>query len=177
MRPSETRNNREEYRTFSKTIQIGIFGYFGDFGLVNLKKLRDYLVDQGFNAKLSIDIETPDSSVISPPADAIKSSQILYRSSQILIYIITPTPQDQQKKLLDSVSMEYGWAYLERRNCVGVYFQSGNEFNTLPQGAIDELREENWRMETFNQIEDVFGIISRFCEDKIRELYSVSDII
>jgi len=58
MRPSETRNNREEYRTFSKTIQIGIFGYFGDFGLVNLKKLRDYLVDQGFNAKLSIDIDS-----------------------------------------------------------------------------------------------------------------------
>jgi len=176
MRPSEIKKDLEVYRNFSKTVQIGIFGYFGDSGLDNLIKLRNYLKTHDFNAKLSIDIETPESPIVSPPADAIQSSLLLYQSSKILIYIITPAPLDQQQKMLDSVAIEYGWAYLERRNCVGIYFQSGHDFNTLPQGAKDELHEI-WNMESFNEIEDVFEIISRFCEDKIRELYFVSDIV
>ena len=177
MRPSETINAQAEYRHFIKNTQIGIFGYFGDSGLDNLIKLRDYLKRQGFNAKLSIDIENSVSNVISAQSDAIQSSLQLYRTSKILIFIITPAPLDQQNKLLDSVAMEYGWAYLEKRNCVGVYFKKGFEFNTLPQGAIDEMYEDIWRYETFDQIEDVMGIISRFCEDKTRELFLVSDII
>lgn len=171
MRPSDYSERQNEYETFSKSIPIGIYGYFSESRIENLKKLKNFLIARKLNAKMSTDFENLHSHIISRAADAILSSEILYDSSKIHLFVVIPPMKDQNESLLDSVSMEYGWAWKTRYPYVGVYFQRGFEVSTLPQGALDVMRDL-WGTETFDDIEDIFLNVSKYCEEKIREMYS-----
>jgi hypothetical protein len=174
MRPSDYSQRQYEYDRFKESIQIGIYGYFNQPKRKELIKLREFLKSSGLNAKLSLDIENHSPEIISYEADAMESSEILYNNSDIHIFIISPRQRGRSNQLLDSVSMEYGWAYRDRCQRVGVYFRKGFDISTLPLGACHKMRDI-WVTDSFINISEIFSKVTKFCEDKIREMYLHSD--
>jgi len=53
MIPPDNRSREEEYTTFLKAIQIGIFGYFSQSRIDDLKRVKESLTKRGLNVKMS----------------------------------------------------------------------------------------------------------------------------
>jgi len=175
MRPSDYGKINDDYDVFSASVQIGIYGYFSNSRIEVLTKLKSFLISRKLNAKMSIDFENLQLPVISQQGDALRSSEMLFDSSRIHLFVLLPPTTDQSGRLLDSVSMEYGWVWKFRQPYVGVYIQRGSEISTLAQGAIDDMHDF-WANETFDNIEDIFLNISKYCEAKIYEIFWLTEI-
>ena len=106
--------------------------------------------------------------------DAITCSTMLYDSSTIHIYVVTLPIEIERNKLLDSLSMEYGWAWKDKQEYVGLYFKKNYDISTLPIGAIQAMNGK-WNPENFDKIEEIFSIVLSYCEHSIRELFRFSD--
>jgi hypothetical protein len=174
MRPSEYIERQREYEYFSRTIQIGIYGYYDPLNRIELKKLKHFLFERGLNAKMAEDIDSDQYPVISYATYAISTSQILFQTSKIHIYIATPKIEAEKNKLLDSLSMEYGWSWIPKQKYVGVYFKRSFDVSTLPLGAT-QIMDDQWSHESFDNITEIFLIVLRYCESAIREMYVLSD--
>lgn len=176
MRPADNNERKAEYGVFSRSIQIGIYGYFSKSHKEELIKLKRFLqMERKLNAKMSDDFENLQIPIISAEADAILCSEMLYDSSKIHIFVVIPS-NEENNRVLDSVSMEYGWAWKNRDLHVGVYFKKDFDLSTLPQGALDVMHE-SWHNESFDNLEEIFLNISAFCEARIREIFCSSDAV
>jgi len=169
MRPSEYADRQVEYNKFLRSIQIAIYGYYDPQNRVKLRKLKQFLIDQNFNAKMAEDYEC-STFPVSYQEDALKSSAMLYDSSEIHIYVVTLPIEVERSKLLDSLSMEYGWAWKDKQEFVGVYFEKNYDVSTLPAGAIHDM-SENWNTWNFSCIEEIFPNVLRYCEHVINQKF------
>jgi len=172
MCPSEDTfiERKEEYENFSRSIQIGIYGYFSESRKTYLENLKEFLKSRNLNAQMSTDFENRELPVVSVDADALESSKMLYKNSKIHIFVLIPSAKDQLGRFLDSVSMEYGWVSMDKPPYVGIYVQQGFDVSTLAQGAMDEMRDY-WTNEKFDNISDIFVNIAKYCDDVIRNMF------
>ena len=175
MIPPDNRCREEEFRSFSKSVQIGILGYFSQLRIGELERVRESLTKRGLNAKMSIDlhevfVQRPDET---NAGYSLRISEELYNSSKIYIFILIP-PIRMETRLLDSVGMEYGWCYRDRRPYVATFLKRGTNLATLPRGALDNMRP-TWTVESYNTIEDIFAVAIAYSESAIREIYSGLD--
>jgi hypothetical protein len=160
-----------EFEKFILSVQVGIFGYFSQSRMEELVKVKRFLIEKKFNAKISTDLtrEYPKKRDETEPEYAIRLSELLFKTSEICIFVLI-APMTPSVILLDSPSMEYGWAYHERRSFVGVYIQKGYQISTLPNGALTQMRE-SWTCDEFDLIEEEFHSIKKYCESSIFEMY------
>ena len=166
-------NRLNEANKFLQSIQIAIYGYYDPLNRLELRKFKQFFIDNNFNAKLAEDFQNPHLPT-SYEGDAITCSEMLYDSSIIHLYVITPPFEDQRNRLLDSLSMEYGWAWKDKRRYVGVYFKENFDISTLPLGALHTMHDE-WSNAEFEQIEDIFSVSQTYCEIALREIYRLSN--
>ncbi len=94
MIPPDNRCREEEFRSYSKSVQIGIFGYFSQLRISELERVRESLTKRGLNAKMSIDlhevfVQRPDET---DAGYSLRMSEELYNSSKIYIFILIPPP-------------------------------------------------------------------------------------
>jgi hypothetical protein len=159
-----------EFEKFILSKQIGIFGYFSQSRIEELIKVKKFLVTKNFNAKMSNDLEKEykKNPKETNQEYAIRLSEILFKTSEICIFVLI-SPKKPSDLLLDSPSMEYGWAFKDRRSYVGVYCQKGCKLSTLPQGALTQMRE-SWTGDDFDDIEETFPSIKKYCESSIFEM-------
>ena len=174
MIPPGNRSREEEYNTFLKTTQIGIFGYFSQSRIDELERVKESLTRRGLNAKLSINLhemfpERPDETYA---GYSLRISEALYNSSKIYIFVLIP-PAETETRLLDSVGMEYGWCYRDRKPHVATFIKKGTNLATLPQGALDSMRP-TWTADSYDNIDDIFAAAIAYCESAIREMFSRS---
>ena len=167
----ERNSRRESYISFQKSIVIAIYGYYSQGRKQILEEIRDNLNQLDFSAIIASDIEIPDNT---PPysyeEEAILTSEKLYNTANIHIFILIP-PTISEKKLLDSVSMEYGWVQKDRQRYVGIFIESGSDLATLCEGSYS-LMKELWIKHDFSSIEETLDPIKRYCEAAIREMWS-----
>lgn len=101
---------------------------------------------------------------------SLRISETLYNSSKIYIFVLIP-PAERETRLLDSVGMEYGWCYRDRKPHVATFIRKGTNLATLPQGALDSMRP-TWTVDSYNKIDDIFATAIAYCESAIREMFS-----
>jgi len=167
----ERNSRRESYIAFQKSKVIAIYGYYSQGRKRKLEDIRDHLNQFDFSAKIASDIEIPDSS--SPHSyeeEAALTSEQLYDTSDIHIFILIP-PTEHEEKLLDSVAMEYGWVRKDRQRYVGIFIKRGSDLATLCEGSYS-LMKELWIKHDFNTIDEIFDPLKRYCEAAIREMWS-----
>jgi hypothetical protein len=175
MIPPGNRSREEEYTTFLKTVQIGIFGYFSQSRIDDLERVKESLTKRGLNVKMSINLhevfpKRPDETYA---GYSLRISEALYNSSKIYIFVLIP-PAERETRLLDSVGMEYGWCYRDRKPHVATFVKKGTNLATLPQGALDSMRL-TWTVDSYNKIDDIFATAIAYCESAIREMFSGSN--
>jgi len=175
MIPPGFQNREEEYGAFLRTICIGIFGYFSQSRIDELKRVKECLIKRGFNVKMSIDLAE---TYIQRPNEtdanySLRLSEALYESSDVYIFILIP-PNGPEVRILDSVGMEYGWCYRDRKPYVAILIKRGYDLATLPQGALDSM-QKTWTIHSYGNIEEVFAAVIKYCESAIREMHNWSD--
>mgnify|MGYP000866508407 CR=1 FL=1 len=172
MIPPDNRSREEEYNTFLKTIQIGIFGYFSQSRIDELERVKESLTKRGLNVKMSIDLHEAfvKRSDETDAGYSLRISEELYNSSKVYIFVLIP-PGEMETRLLDSVGMEYGWCYRDRKSYVATFIRKGTNLATLPQGALDSMRD-TWTVDSYDNIEDIFTTAIAYCESAIREMFS-----
>lgn len=168
---SPVRNSRREiYISFQKSKVIAIYGYYSQGRKQILESIRDHLNQLNFMAKIASDIEIPEGTLPrSYEEEAILTSEQLYNTSDIHFFVLIP-PAVPEKKLLDSVAMEYGWAHKERQRYVGVFVQKGSDLATLCEGSYS-LMKELWIKHDFDTIEEILDPMKRYTEAAIREMW------
>jgi len=175
MIPPGNHSREEEYTTFSKTIQIAILGYFSQSRINDLEKVKKSLTARGLNAKVSVNLHEmiPKRQDETYAGYSLRISEALYNSSKIYIFILSP-PASVEARLLDSVGMEYGWCYRDRKRHVATFIKKGTNLATLPQGALDSMRH-TWTVESYDNVDDIFATAIAYCESAIREMFSRTD--
>ena len=79
-----------------------------------------------------------------------------------------------ETRMLDSVGMEYGWCYRDRKPYVATFIKKGTNLATLPQGALDSMRP-TWTVDCYDNVDDIFAAAIAYCESAIREMFSGSN--
>lgn len=167
----ERDSRRENYIAFQKSKVIAIYGYYSQGRKQALEDIKNHLNLLDFSAKIASDIEI---SVRTPPysyeEEAILTSEQLYNTGDIHIFILIP-PIEYEEKLLDSVSMEYGWVRKDRQRYVGIFIQRGSDLATLCEGSYS-LMSELWIKHDFSTIEEILDPMKRYCEAAIQEMWN-----
>ena len=91
-----------------KTTKIGIFGSFYETRKSDLTSLKQFLISNGYNARISEDLDTrkeKDRKKKDPVYDR-KLSEGLINDSDIHIFVLVRETKDDPSNLIQSVSME-----------------------------------------------------------------------
>lgn len=179
--PGETEERLKLFRDIKKSISIGIFGSFYGDRKKDLKKLRDFLHDNGYlGAKISEDIDDrpPDER---DPNDSIRNRELSKRlilECDIHIFVIVRRHDGEPDNLILSVAME-----LERLSVlnefqikicpyIAVYSEDGvvETTGSVFKGLVLE-KQDDWDIGEFENIEDIFKECRAFCHRSIHSLY------
>lgn len=169
------------FRDIKKSVSIGIFGSFYGDRKEDLKKLRDFLHKHGYlGAKISEDLDKrpDDKRNKDDPIRNRELSKKLILESDIHIFVIVRRHGDEPDNLILSVAME-----LERMSVldefrikicpyIAVYSEQGlvEMTGSVFKGLIHE-KIDDWDIEEFEKIEEIFKPCRAFCQKCIREIY------
>lgn len=168
--------------SFKKSIRIGIFGSFYNSRKDDLLQLRDYLRNSGYTqARISEDLDerSKDERQIDNPIINRDLSIQLINESDIHIFILCMRKESEPPNLIQSVSMELERIFTLREtgnlnaNYVGVYIEKplrdtgGGVFRGLVM-----TMENDWVIEDFDDIQDIFKPVMFFCLDSIRDIHN-----
>jgi hypothetical protein len=167
-----------EFARYKINTIIGIYGSFLESNEQELISLRNYLVKNGYHAVISKDIHNDIiESESEPYKRARTASKKLIDISHIHIFVLKGKVGDSTH-VMQSASME-----LERLNTlieyglknpcpVIIYCEKGfiEISGSLCQGLLLE-RQDDWEIEEFEKIEDIFVHARQYCFRKIREMF------
>lgn len=169
------------FKDFKKSVSIAIFGSFFSDRKEDLIKLRDFLRDNGYSgAKISEDLDDSplEDRCNDDPIRNRELSKKLIMESDIHIFIIVCRHDCEPDNLILSVAME-----LERMSVldefqiklcpyIAVYSEHGliETTGSVFKGLIHE-KSDDWDIEEFEHIEDIFKPCRAFCHRSIYSIY------
>jgi hypothetical protein len=166
---------------YRKTVRIGIFGSFYNSHKKDLIALRDYLRSWGYeNARISEDLDDrpEEERKIDDPKKSLELSERLINESDIHIFVVCKREKSEPDTLNQSVTMEFERVCTLRQtghltaDYVAVFIQkplketSGGVF----KGRVLTMQNE-WFIEEFERIEEIFKISRQLCYDCLRKMH------
>jgi hypothetical protein len=159
--------------------KIGIFGSFYKTRKSDLLSLKKFLTDCGYFARISEDLDTRKAPHKQDSAYSRELSIRLVMESDIHLFILPYQKNTDSKHLIQSVSMEIErLVTLEEcreksaRYCA-IYLEKGlrGTMGSVFEGLID-LKKDDWVIDDFESIEDIFKSARQFCLNCIMDMYS-----
>ncbi len=164
---------RHSYLKYKHEVKINIYGAFSRGRIEKLKKLRDFLRKNGYNARISTDLEEiyPRGENEGDDEYNRKISELFINDGDIHIFVFFTASEDE-KDLNQSAAMELESVYrLSKDEYVIIYFEkdSQKQVRTLLRGLV---KREGWDHEIFKEIEDIFEDALSFCNNCIRKIFN-----
>ena len=171
----------QQLENCKKQTRIGIFGSFHGPRKAALVALKKYLLENGYNARISEDLDKrpeKDRKKIDPTYDRRLSEKLL-QESDIHIFVLPREQVDEPSNLIQSVSME-----IERLHTlsecgrmsekyVAVYLETGL---TGTMGGVCEgllaSKKGDWSVQEFDDPREIFKPARQFCTKCIQDMYS-----
>jgi len=177
----ETEDQLGLFRDIKRSISIAIFGSFYENRKEDLIKLRDFLRDNGYlGAKISEDLDdrSLEERCDDDPIRNRELSKRLIMECDIHIFVIVRRHDGEPDNLILSVAME-----LERMSVldefqiklcpfIAIYSEQGliETTGSVFKGLIHE-KLDDWDIEEFEHIEDIFKPCRAFCHRSIHSIY------
>lgn len=163
---------RRSYLKYKQEVKINIYGAFSGGRIEKLKKLRDFLRKNGYNARISTDLEEiyPRGENEGDDEYNRRISELFINDGDIHIFVFF-TASEGEKDLNQSAAMELESIYrLGKDEYVIIYFEDGSweQVRTLLRGLV---RKKGWDHEIFKEIEDIFEDALSFCSNCIRKIF------
>ncbi|MDO8841046.1 MAG: hypothetical protein Q7J09_01380 [Methanocalculus sp.] len=168
--------------SYKKEIRIGIFGSFYNSRKADLVRLRGFLRDCGYTqTRLSEDLDTrtEEERTIDNPIKNRELSIRLIDESDIHIFVLCMREESEPINLIQSASMELERVCTLREkgyltaNYVGVYLQNPlrDQAGGVFKGLVMKM-ENDWVIEDFLDIEDIFKPAMQFCYGCVCDIYN-----
>lgn len=177
--PSKIADRVQLYRYLKKNVNVAIYGSFQQSRKKDLLALRDYLRANGYlNTKISEDYcDRLDPGTEDGPIKDAKLSDLLMDESSIHIFVFVKENLDEHY-LIQSVSMEFQRLStliqhgIKEDQPAAIYIEEGLEeiAGGVFKGRVAQ-NEHEWDIEFFNNIEQIYKPVRRFCERSIADLY------
>jgi len=165
---------------YKKEVLIGIFGSFHGSRKKDLILLREFLISEGYNARISEDLDDryDEGKKIDDPQKNRELSVRLIDESDAHIFIFNERDENEPENLIQSVSME-----LERlhtlcenghlsANYVAIYLQNQSLDSTggVFKGLIMQ-KKNDWIIGKFKEIHELFKPVRQVCYDCLRDKF------
>jgi hypothetical protein len=161
--------------------KIGIFGSFYGGRKAALIALKNFLLENGYNARISEDLEKRPSKEWKKkdPVCDRKLSEKLIRESDIHIFVLPCEHEGEPHNLIQSVSMEIEHLHTlsecgqKSEKYVAVYSETGliGTMGGVFEGLLIS-KKGNWTIEEFDDIQEIFKPARQFCMNCIQDMYS-----
>jgi len=163
-----------------KETKIGIFGSFFGGRKAALIALKNFLLEDGYNARISEDLDRRplNERKKNDPVCDRKLSEKLIRESDIHIFVLPCEHEDEPSNLIQSVSMEIEHLHTlskcgqKSEKYVAVYTEAGliGTMGGVCEGLLAS-KKGDWPIEEFDDIREVFKPARQFCMNCIQDMY------
>ena len=164
-----------------KETKIGIYGSFYGERKAALIALKNFLLENGYNARISEDLDKRPlkERKKNDPSSSRKLSEKLIRESDIHIFILHREQKSEPPNLIQSVSME-----IERLHTMSECGQKSEKYVAIysetfligTMGGVCEgllaSKKGDWPIEEFDDIQEIFKPARQFCMNCILDMYS-----
>lgn len=162
------------------TIKIGIFGSFFEPRKGGLLAIKQYLRENGYNARISEDLDprNDDEKKQSDPVYDLNLSEDLIMDSDIHIFVLPARRKGEPEHLIQSVSMEIEHLYTSE-----MYGKKSAKYVLvcIEKGLIETMggvckglllkKEGDWIVIEFNELSEIFVQIKQTCMDFMLDMY------
>jgi hypothetical protein len=157
------------FAKIKEDVNVGIFGSYRKPYKSELRKLRDFLVDNKYNAKIAQDL--PSILDDDGKEDRWLQSKQLIDYSRIHIFIFHFEKEDDPRNLMQMVSIELGLIEERKKPNVLVLCEEGlrdgisGSFSTAVKDLLHHPRKlKNWEVEDYTSFDsDIFECVLMFC--------------
>ncbi len=185
MSPSEESDHyyserRKQFDCLKRNTPIGIFGSFHESRKPGLISLKKFLLDTGYNPRVSEDLDRrngKDRTIKDALIDR-ELSERLIAESDIHIFVLVRGRGDEPGNLIQSVSMEIERLHTlsdcreKSAKYVVVYAERGliGTMGSVCEGLLLSKRGD-WDIEEFDDIQEIFRPARQFCLNCILDMY------
>lgn len=160
--------------------KIGIFGSFYMSRKDDLLSLKKFLCDNGYNARISEDLDTrlQHERKARDPAYDRKLSDELINTSDIFLFILPREHDGDPPNLIQSVSMEIERLHTlsecgqKSEKYVAVFIEEGlrGKMGGVCEGLLG-VKTNDWSCNDFKDIQEIFKPARQFCMNCIQDMY------
>jgi hypothetical protein len=161
------------------TTKIGIFGSFFESRKNDLLALKNYLLENGYDARISEDLDIRDSASREglDPLNDLNLSESLIMDSDIHIFVLPARRGKEPEHLIQSVSMEIEHLYISdsygKKSAKYVIVCVEKGLRVTMGGVCRGLllkKEQDWIVFEFDEIAEIFQSIRQACLNFILEM-------
>jgi len=171
---------KEQLEALKAKTKIGIFGSFSGSRKDDLISLKKYLRDNGYIAIISEDLDkrSENERKKSDPVCDRKLSEKLIKECDIHIFILPREYEGEPANLAQSVSMEIERLHTlsecgkKSEKYVAVFAETDliATMGGVCKGLL-QLKGDDWVVEEYNEIQEIFKVIRQFCLICIQDMY------
>ena len=173
---------RKQFDHLKRNTPIGIFGSFYESRKPGLTSLKEFLVNAGYNPRISEDLDTrkgKDRKIKDPVVDRELSERLIVESD-IHLFVLVCERDCEPDNLIQSVSMEIERLHTlddcgqKSAKYVAVYTETGliGTMGSVCEGLLLS-KTGDWHVQEFTDIREIFKPARQFCMNCIQDIYGL----